>query len=135
MTKYSRLIKDYNSKAHVLHKLTVGMKVVVQNTKDKRWDHTATIIELLPYHQYRLNMCGSGCICLQNRHFLKPIHHSHHKSNENSSHMIPSPYIPFNPQITTQDPNQTMIEHPPVTLPISARTPEIIAADHAPQTN
>ena len=111
------------------------MKVVVQNTKDKRWDHTATIIELLPYHQYRLNMCGSGCICLQNRHFLKPIHHSHHKSNENSSHMIPSPYIPFNPQITTQDPNQTMIENPPVTLPISARTPEIIVADHAPQTN
>ena len=49
--------------------------------------------------------------------------------------MIPSPYIPFNPQITTQDPNQTMIEHPPVTLPISACTHEIIAADHAPQTN
>ena len=117
---------------HMSYKLTVGMKVVVQNTQDKRWDHTATIIELLPYNQYCLKMCGSGCICLQNWHFLKPIHDSHHISSQNSSHMIPSPYIPSNTQITTQDPNQTMIEHPPVILPISTRTLETIAADHAP---
>ena len=46
--------------------------------------------------------------------------------------MILSPYIPSNPQNNTQDPNQTMIEHPPVILPISAPTPKTIAAEHSP---
>ena len=118
---------------HVLHELTVGTNVTIQNTKDKRWDHTAAIAELLPHCEYCLQMCSSGHVCLPNRCFLKPIHDSHHiKSRENSSHMIPSPYIPSNPQITTKDPNRTMIEHPPVILPISAPIPESVAADHAP---
>ena len=78
-------------------------------------------------------MYGSGHICLRNQCFLKPIHDSHPiKSNENSSHMIPSPYIRSNPQITTQDPNRIMVERPPVILPISAPNPTTIAADHAP---
>ena len=66
-------------------------------------NHTANIVELLLHHQYCLKMCGSGCICLWNWRFLKPIHDSHPiKSSDNSSHMIPSPYTPSNPQIITQ---------------------------------
>ena len=66
-------------------------------------NHTANIVELLLHHQYCLKMCGSGCICLWNWRFLKLIHDSHPiKSSDNSSHMIPSPYTPSNPQIITQ---------------------------------
>ena len=54
--------------------------------------------------------------------------------------MIPSPYIPSsyhikNPQITTQGPNQIVVEHPPVILPISATNSVTKAADHAPHSN
>ena len=49
--------------------------------------------------------------------------------------MIPSPYIPSNPQITTQGPNQIVVEHPPVILPISATNSVTKAADHTPHSN
>ena len=47
-----KLIKDYNSKAHVLHELTVGTKVVVQNTKDKRVDEEFHPIKLGAWGYY-----------------------------------------------------------------------------------
>ena len=48
--KYSQVIKDYNSKSHVLQDLLVVTKVVLQNTKDRRWNPTTAIVELLPHN-------------------------------------------------------------------------------------
>lgn len=64
-------------------------------------------------------MCGSKRIHLQNQCFLKPIHDSDHTmSNENRSHMIPSPYVLSNPQLTTSVIILTIIELQPMVPPL-----------------
>ena len=61
-----------------LGKLTIGDIVSVQNQvgpRPKKWDRTGTIVETLPYDQYRVKMDGSGQTTLRNRQFIRFLGH------------------------------------------------------------
>ena len=66
----------YNQTAHELSSLSIGDTVVILDPtshKKRKWIRTGTIVEILPFRQYRIKMHGSGRVCLRNRRFLKPI--------------------------------------------------------------
>ena len=64
------LIQKHDAKAHELTPITLGTNVVVQG-KDKKWDRTGHIVEVLPNRQYRIRMFHSGRVTLRNRRFLR----------------------------------------------------------------
>ena len=61
-----------------LGRLNIGDIVSVQNQvgpRPKKWDRTGTIVEILPYDQYRVKMDGSGQTTLRNRQFIRFLGH------------------------------------------------------------
>ena len=69
-----RIIERYDTSTRLLQPLKVGTKVVVQtqnNIGKKKWVKTGRIVEALDNRQYRIRMCHSGRITLQNRKFIK----------------------------------------------------------------
>ena len=66
------LIRKYDAHVRELPPLAIGTDVVVQSKmKGKRWDRRGKIVETLPHRQYRIRMCPSGRITLQNRRFIR----------------------------------------------------------------
>ena len=68
--------------------LEVGTNVIIHNTRNSaraRWDKTGTVVEKLPFLQYRVKIVESSRIVLRNRKFLKEIPLSTNHS------IIPSP--------------------------------------------
>ena len=64
------LIQKHRTKAHELIPLTLGINVAVQG-KDKKWDRTGHIVEVLPNRQYRIRMYHSGRMTFRNCRFLR----------------------------------------------------------------
>ena len=64
------LIQKHDAKANELTPITLGTNVVVQG-KDKKWDRTGRIVEVLPNRQYHIHMFHSGRVTLRNCLFLR----------------------------------------------------------------
>ena len=64
------LVQKHDAKAHELTPITLGTNVVVQG-KDKKWDRTGRIVEVLPNRQYRIRMFHSGRVTLCNCRFIR----------------------------------------------------------------
>ena len=64
------LVQKHDAKTHELTPITLGTNVVVQG-KDKKWDRTGCIVEVLPNRQYCIRMFHSGRVTLHNRRFLR----------------------------------------------------------------
>ena len=69
----AELIKKYNRTAHALSPLCKGNTVSIQNPNSHWWDIAGQIVGMLPNHQYRIRIAGSGRITLQNRRFLRKL--------------------------------------------------------------
>ena len=103
------LITEYNRTAHHLDPLAIGAPVAIYDTtkhSTRRWHKTGTIVESLPYKQYRIKVHGSGRITLRNRRFL---HEIPHPPNTNP---IPSPTL-----VTTTPPREGVGESQPLNQP------------------
>ena len=87
-----QLTADYNMHSKSLKPLSVQTSVRIQERG--KWNRTGRIIEVLPKHQYRIKMDGSGRITLRNRKFLK------------ATLILPSPSIEeneyFDPSVSGQ---------------------------------
>ena len=66
-----QLTTDYNTHSKSMKPLLVGTAVRVQ--EKGKWNRTGRVTEILPYHQYRVKMDGSGRVTLRNRRFLKAM--------------------------------------------------------------
>ena len=70
--QHQSVAKRYNVGTRELRPLAPGGTVYVQNPATKRWDQSATVIEVLPYRKYKLRLNSTGNITFRNRRFLKP---------------------------------------------------------------
>jgi hypothetical protein len=74
--RHARQEERLSEHTKVLPGLKVSDVVLVQNQHGPhplKWDKSGTVVETLPYNQYRIKMDGSGRVSLRNRRFLKPI--------------------------------------------------------------
>ena len=77
----------------VLSKLEVGNLVSIQNQtgpRAKKWDKTGTIVEVLPFDQFRVRVDGSGNVTLRNRQYIRRIG----AGNSQSSQCAPTQPLP-----------------------------------------
>ena len=105
------LIQKHDAKAHELTPLTLGTNVVVQG-KDKKWDRTARIVEVLPNRQYHIRMFHSGRVTLRNRRYLR----EYTATTPEVHQPIPSASLPGStPSATTEydTPNLHVPSRPP----------------------
>ena len=80
---------QYTSSAHQLKPLEIKTNVLVNNTKhhpNGQQERRGQIVEVLPYHQYKVKINGSCRIVLWNRKFLQPI-----SCKNNKATPLPSP--------------------------------------------
>ena len=117
------LVQRHDAKAHELTPITVGTNVVVQG-KDKKWDRTGRIVEVLPNRQYHIRMFHSGRVTLHNRRFLReytaitPEVHQPIPSASLPSSTPPAtaecdaPTLPLRPPQINIDPNSLLEELP-----------------------
>ena len=73
-TRFVRNSENMNCKARQLPPLQPGTKCFIQNQSGnfpKKWHHTGTIIESLPYDKYAVRVDGSNRLTYRNRKFLK----------------------------------------------------------------
>ena len=118
-TMYNRdakLVESYNRNAHTLPTLSVGDIVTLQN-KNKRWDRTGRIIEVLDNRQYRIRVDGSGRVTIRNRRFIRKI-------NKPDRHLpIPSAGIPSTTKGNTSlSPNAHPFTPPIISSPQNSPT-------------
>ena len=74
--------------ARSLHNLSIGDKVLCQNSKTRKWDRIGHIVEFKGNRQYLIKLNGSGRLSLRNRKHLKPVSEKlfmPHIANENLS--------------------------------------------------
>ena len=103
--KASTFTTGPSASTHSLPPLKVGDPVLIHdpalNHGPKRWTRTGHIVEVLPFHQYRVRMNGSGRTSLRNRKFLK----FNHVNDHNSPNVFPSAFTtsptPDVPNVTT----------------------------------
>ena len=72
-TRQEKLLSEHTKALSPLDRNTV---VMVQNQTGRhvlKWDKSGTIVEVLPFDQYRVRMDGSGRVSTRNRKFIKPI--------------------------------------------------------------
>merc|ERR1711888_187345 len=72
-TRQEELLSEHTK---VLSPLDQNTVVMVQNQTGRhalKWDKSGTIVEVLPFDQYRVRMDGSGRVSTRNRKFIKPI--------------------------------------------------------------
>ena len=114
-----RLTERYNASAHLLPQLTPRTQVVIQNARKghPRWHSTGTIVEVLPFRQYKVRLDGSGRVVLRNRRFLKQFSFS------------PNGYIPS--PATAQDVAHSQSAPPASSL---AQQPEQNSSDISPSS-
>ena len=77
MAKEQLISKDYHDQQPTrnYNKLSAGQVVSCQSVRNKKWDRTGEIVEVLPFRQYQVKMHGSGRLSLRNRLHLKPLLH------------------------------------------------------------
>ncbi len=92
-----KLTADYNIHCKTLTPLSKQTLVRIQ--EKGKWNRTGRIIEVLPNHQYRVKMDGSGRITLRNRKFIKAVL------------LLPSPTIEETEFIDTSSNNQPELNH------------------------
>ena len=69
----NRKIKEYHDRNVKEHEtLPVGTTVVCQNTHNKKWGRTASVVEVRNFRQYLVKMDGSGRLSIRNRLHLCP---------------------------------------------------------------
>ena len=73
------LISTTNIQGH--WELSIGTEVFIQE-KNYRWNKQGTIVECLPYCQYRIKVNGSGRLTLQNRRFIRPFTNQQEQARE-----------------------------------------------------
>ena len=74
--RYERMEERLRIGTKTLSKLEVGNLVSLQNQtgpRAKKWDKTGTIVEILPYDQFRIRVDGSGNVTLRNRQYIRKI--------------------------------------------------------------
>ena len=74
--RYERMEERLRIGTRVLPKLEVGNLVSIQNQtgpRAKKWDKTGTIVEMLPFDQFRIRVDGSGNVTLRNRQYIRKI--------------------------------------------------------------
>lgn len=94
---------NHDSSTRNLATLDIGEHVLIYNTNHHstgRWDREGTIVQVLPYRQYKIKIKGSGRIVLRNRKFIKPVNATGQPS------IIPSPSI-TSPEESTNAMNST----------------------------
>ena len=72
--RFTRWHESLKHPARALQPLKASDKCFVQNqhgAHSKRWDHSGTIVEVLPHHQYLVKLDGSGRVTRRNRRFLR----------------------------------------------------------------
>ena len=72
--RHSREQEKWSEHTRALKDLAVGDHVYVQNVVGNnplKWERTGTVIEVLPYKQYRIKLDGSGRTTLRNRRHLR----------------------------------------------------------------
>ena len=74
MCKKNKSIEQkHDEQSKNLTELKIGNEVYCQNTRNKLWDRSGIIVEVLPNRQYSIKLHGSGRISLRNRCHLKKI--------------------------------------------------------------
>ena len=71
--KNKNIEQRHDEQSKSLTELKIGDKVYCQNTRNKLWDRSGIIVEVLPNRQYSIKLHGSGRISLRNRSHLKKI--------------------------------------------------------------
>ena len=65
--------------------------VAVQNNRNRSWDRTGTVVEILPSRQYRIRMVGSGRITRRNRRFIRLLQRTRKPQlTPSASHTLPA---------------------------------------------
>ena len=116
------IITSYNEHAHPLPPLTVQTHVVIQNLQKKdhlQWQKSGTIVETLPFRQYKIRLHGSGRIVLRNRRHIKPCINP-------KPPIIPSAgLLPLIKPVNSNPERPTTIHHPESPTPMNLAAPEI----------
>ena len=75
MIETNEKMKEYHDAHGVknLDSLTIGMEVLFQNARNKRWDRSGVIVKVGKYRQYTVKMSGSGRLSDRNRAHLRPM--------------------------------------------------------------
>ena len=71
--KNESIEQKHDEQSKNLTELKIGDEVYCQNTRNKLWDRSGIIVEVLPNRQYSIKLHGSGRISLRNRCHLKKI--------------------------------------------------------------
>ena len=131
--RQEKLLREHTK---TLTPLTQNAVVMVQNQTGRhalKWDKSGTIVEVLPYDQYRIKMDGSGRVSTRNRKFIRPI------SPYSLSRDRPTPDVDISlageiseePSIMTEpltDNNTSPALEPPVSESDSAPAPSPVRA-------
>ena len=68
--------KRYDLSSRPLKPLHVGQRVIVQNqgtNHPRLWEHSGTVIEVLPFRRYKIVLDDSQNTTMRNRRFLRPL--------------------------------------------------------------
>ena len=67
------MLQRYNRVSRELDNLTPRTKVLLlTHERNPRWTISGSVVECLPYRQYKIKLHGSGRIVVRNRKFLRP---------------------------------------------------------------
>lgn len=83
MSLLNEEIEKSSINRRVLPELENGLPVLCQNQSNNKWDKSGTIVECLPYRQYRIKIDGTGRLTLRNRRHIRPNRISTQVSNRN----------------------------------------------------
>ncbi len=73
-TRFAETAERLNARAKKLPPLRISDKCFIQNQNGNyplKWDRSGTVVEVLPYDQYRVKVDGSGRVTTRNRKFLR----------------------------------------------------------------
>ena len=89
--KQEQVLKEHTKTLAPLQKTDVVLVQIQTGRHALKWDKSGTVLEVLPYDQYRIKMDGSGRVSLRNRRFLKKIKpFSSSRSLPNDPVIVPS---------------------------------------------
>ena len=73
LERNAKLADSYNKGTRELTPITPQSTVLIhcKEGNKKRWSKMGTVVEVLPFRQYRIKLLGSGRVILRNRRFIK----------------------------------------------------------------
>ena len=131
-----KIINEYNNHSHALKPLPIRSQVLIQSLTMKnklRWTQTGTIVEILPFRQYKIRLDGSGRIVLRNRRHLKPCHIINPSIIPSADTLNPQPNItpPEQPATADVNHNPEPIHAEPIPNPVNPNPPVITKTPRA----